>query len=464
MMQALTLPQLASCLQAELRGTTAQQVISVDIDSRKLHVGSLFAALRGQRVDGHHFLDAAVHKGAAAALVEDWQPSRLPQLRVKSVTAALGQLACWNRKQFKQPLIAVTGNSGKTTVKEMLAAVLSAHCGQVLATRGNMNNELGVPLTLLKLQPVHQAAVIELGANHLGEIDYLAGLAQPQMGIITNVTGAHLGEFGSMEAIALAKGELLRHLSPSGCAILNAEDVFFDFWRQQSGTQVLSFGVQTGDVRAEAIQLDHFGNPSFTAVTPWGSQHITLQLPGQHNIANALAVVAAASQLGVPLAVQASALSQLQPVPGRLHRINAWGGALMLDDSYNASPGAVKSAINVLAALPGERLLALGSLAELGEATDAIHRELGIYARDAGLDGLYVLQGKASLAAEAFGAGAVVATTHAELADLLRPKMNHQTCLLVKGSRSAGMDKLVNLLRAEVDTPASAVTNHKKMK
>ncbi|MBE0505365.1 MAG: UDP-N-acetylmuramoyl-tripeptide--D-alanyl-D-alanine ligase [Marinospirillum sp.] len=464
MMQALTLSQLATFLQADLRGETAQRLISVDIDSRKLHVGSLFAALKGQRVDGHHFLDAAAAKGATAALVEEWQPSRLPQLRVKSVPAALGQLAAWNRNQFKQPLIAVTGNSGKTSVKEMLAAVLSAHYGQVLATRGNMNNELGMPLTLLKLQPVHQAAVIELGANHLGEIDYLAGLARPDIGMITNVTGAHLGEFGSMESIALAKGELLQHLSISGCAVLNAEDAFFEFWQQRAQCPVLSFGLHRGDVRAEAIQLDHFGNPSFTAVTPWGSQQITLQLPGQHNIANALAVMAAAGQLGIPLALQANALGQLQPVPGRLHRINAWGDALLLDDSYNASPGAVKSAINVLAALPGKRLLALGSLAELGEATDAIHRELGRYAREAGLDGLYVLQGKANLAAESFGAGAQIAATHAELADVLRPKMNHQTCLLVKGSRSAGMEKLVNLLRAEVNTPASAVTNHKKMK
>lgn len=464
MMQALTLQQLASCLQAELRGTTAQQVIRVDLDSRQLHAGSLFAALRGQRVDGHHFLDAAARKCATAALVEDWQPSRLPQLRVPSVAAALGRLAGWNRGQFSQPLVAVTGNSGKTTVKEMLAAVLSAHCGQVLATRGNMNNELGVPLTLLKLQPVHQAAVIELGANHLGEIDYLAGLARPDIGVITNVTGAHLGEFGSMEAIALAKGELLQHVSPKGCAILNAEDVFFEFWQQRAVCPVLSFGLHRGEVRAEAIRLDHFGNPSFTAVTPWGSQEVVLNLPGQHNIGNALAVMAAAGQLGVPLWLQARVLSQLQPVPGRLHRINAWGGALLLDDSYNASPGAVKSAIDVLAALPGKRLLALGSLAELGEATDAIHRELGWYAREQRLDGLFVLEGKASLAAEAFGAGALIAATHAELADLLRPQLNRQTCLLVKGSRSAGMDKLVNLLKAEAGVAASDVTNHKKMK
>lgn len=454
MMQDLGLDELAAILQAEQQGETSQRIASVAIDTRQLHQGSLFVALPGQRVDGHQFLGQASRQKAAAALVQRWQPEALPQLKVLSPRLALGQLAAWNRRQFKQPLVAVTGNSGKTTVKEMLAALLSAHFGQVLATRGNLNNDLGVPLTLLKLQPVHRAAVIELGANHVGEIDYLAGLAQPDLGIITNVTGAHLGEFGSMEAIARTKGELLDHLSPQGCAILNADDPFYADWRQRARCSVLSFGIGRGEVRAEAVQLDALGNPSFSAVTPWGQVDMQLQLPGRHTVANALAAMAVAGHLGVPLAVQARALSCLQPVPGRLHRINAWGDALLLDDSYNASPGAVKSAIDLLSLLPGKRFLALGALGELGEAADRIHRELGEYARQKQIDGLFALAGKAALAAESFGSGGEVAADHAALADRLRPLMDARTCLLVKGSRSAGMDRLVRLLRK--DTTAAA--------
>ncbi|SFX03051.1 UDP-N-acetylmuramoyl-tripeptide--D-alanyl-D-alanine ligase [Marinospirillum alkaliphilum] len=446
MMQALSLQQLATLLDARLQGDSSQRINHLTFDSRQVQPGSLFVALPGARTDGHRFIPAVRRGKASAALVEHWQADPLPQLKVVSPRRAMGQLAAWNRQLFSGPVVGVTGNSGKTTVKEMLAAVLRAHFGQVLATAGNLNNDLGMPLTLLKLQPVHRAAVLELGANHVGEIDYLAAIARPDIGIITNVTGAHLGEFGSMEAIASAKGELLAHLEPSGCAVLNAEDHFFDFWQRQVCGEFLSFGLQQGDVRAETISLDRFGNPSFEAITPWGRQLVSLQLPGRHNVMNALAVMAAAGRLGVPLATQAVALNALQPVSGRLHRINTWGGALLLDDSYNASPGAVRSAIDVLAELPGKRLLALGALAELGEATERIHRELGDYARQRGLDGFYTLSGTAALAAEAYGPDAVIADDHAALAELLKPVLDADTCLLVKGSRSSAMDKLVALL------------------
>lgn len=457
MMHPLTLQQLATCVGGELQGVQGEKVThnplinSVTMDTRQVTANALFVALVGQRVDGHSFLDLAQNMGASAALVEKWQASPLPQIKVASCVAALGALAGYNRQLFKAPLIAITGNSGKTSVKAMLAAMLTAHFKQVLATEGNLNNELGVPLTLLRLQPNHAVAAVELGANHLQEIDYLARIAQPNVAIITNVTGAHLGEFGSMQAIATAKAEVMAHLKSGGCLVLNADDAFYNFWLQQAKQQVagriISFGFQQADVFATQVALDKQGRANFKVITPWGMQNIRLQLLGRHNIANALAAIAAAGHLGVPLAVQAKALEKLQPVSGRLHQVNAWGGALLLDDSYNASPNAVKSAIDLLATLPlGKKLLALGSLAELGAASDSIHTELGNYARQQGLDGLFALQGKASLAAKAFGEGGKVAADHQALAELLKPNLGADTCLLVKGSRTAAMDKLVSLL------------------
>lgn len=446
MMHNLSLMQLAACVGGQVQGATNQLISNLVIDARQVSSGSLFAALVGERVDGHSFLEQARQKKAAAALVERWQASRLPQVKVPSVTTALADLARYNRQLFTAPLIAVTGNSGKTSVKEMLAAILTAHYGQVLATEGNLNNELGVPLTLMRLQLADAAAVVELGANHLNEINHLASLAQPDIGIITNVTGAHLGEFGSMQAIAAAKAELLLHIKPKGCVILNADDAYYDFWRQQASGQVLSFGFKQADICATQVQLATLATSSFQVVTPWGEQQFRLQLLGKHNIANALAAIAAASYLGVPLELQAKALQGLQAVPGRLHSSKTWGDALLFDDSYNASPGAVKSAIDVLAAMPGKKLLALGSLAELGTATDLIHTELGLYARQQGLDGLFALEGKASLAAQAFGLGGQTAASHQALADALKLELNANTCLLVKGARSSAMDKLVALL------------------
>lgn len=452
MMHNLSLTQLAACVGGQVQGTTSQQISNLVIDARQVSSGSLFAALVGERVDGHNFLEQAQQNNATAALVEHWQISSLPQVKVPSVVTAMADLARYNRQLFTAPLIAVTGNSGKTSVKEMLAAILTAHLKQVLATEGNLNNELGVPLTLMRLQPSHAAAVVELGANHLNEIKNLAAMAQPDLGIITNVTGAHLGEFGSMQAIATAKAELLPHIKPKGCVILNADDAYYNFWQQQASCKVLNFGFKQADVCATQVSLDKLGNSSFRAITPWGEQAINLQLVGKHNIANALAAIAAAGYLGVPLELQAKALQKLQPVAGRLHRVNAWGDALLLDDSYNASPGAVKSAIDLLAAMPGKRLLVLGSLAELGAATDSIHTELGHYAKQQGLDALFALEGKASLAAQAFGVGGQIAASHQALAVLLKPELNADTCLLVKGARSSAMDKLVALLSKEQAT------------
>lgn len=452
MMQHLSLQALATCVAGELKGDDSQQVSHLSIDARQVKKGSLFAALSGERVDGHDFLDQAEKNQASAALVEHWQASGLAQIKVKSVVAALAALARYNRQLYTAPLVAVTGNSGKTSVKEMLAAILSAYFGEVLATQGNLNNALGVPLTLTRLNLAHKAAVVELGANHLGEIHKLASMALPDIGIITNVTGAHLGEFGSRQAIAQAKAEILAQIKPGGCVILNADDPFYEFWQQQATSKVLSFGFEQADICATQVSLNKLGKPEFYLVTPWGEQKISLQLLGKHNIANALAAIAAAGQLGVPLTLQAEALQKIQPVKGRLHSMRAWADALLLDDSYNASPGAVKSAIDLLAELPGKKILVLGSLAELGSAADSIHGDLGLYARSQGLDALFALEGKASLAAKSFGEGGKIAASHQALAEILKPELNANTCILVKGSRSARMDKLVALLSKKATT------------
>jgi len=447
MLTALTLRDLAKLLGGKFRGPEHTQFEQLVTDSRALQAGCAFVALKGPRFDGHNFVAEARKQGAALAIVEHWVDDPLPQLSVPSTLQALGHLAAWNRQQFQQPVIAVTGNSGKTTVKEMLAAILSLAGGPVLSTRGNLNNAIGVPLTLFGLQAEHQAAVVELGANHLNEIDYLASLVRPEVGIITNVTGAHLGEFGGLQAIAQAKGELIPWLEKNHCLILNQEDQFFDFWKGQAQSQLLSFGLHQGDLRAEQIVLDEWGCPSFLAVTPWGTQQVSLDLPGQHNLANALASMAAAGYLGIDLDIQAKALGRLQATQGRLRRVEAYGGAQLLDDSYNASPGAVKAAIDLLVGLPGQRLLALGALAELGDASFAIHRELGLYARDNGVEQLLVLSGPAEAAAEAFGAGGQAFKDHEQLAGYLRPILTPSSRLLVKGARSAHMERLVELLR-----------------
>lgn len=486
MLVNLSQQQLATLLQGELRQPTSQLINSVTLSAQASQVGRAFFALAGQRYHGHNFVSQALANKASLAVVEEFQPSSLAQLKVTSTQEALTQLAAYNRQLFTQPVIAITGNSGKTTVKEILAAFLEAHfiqqakpvaavksphkLTQVLATRGNLNNHLGVPLTLLELQPQHQTAVVELGANHLGEIDQLAQLVQPQLGLITNVTSAHLGEFGSRKNIAKAKGELISQLAADGLLVLNADDEFFSYWQelavQRKDLRLLTFGLeQPAAVSLKNLQIlsksKHQPTSwSFTLISPWGEQEFTSQLLGKHNLANALAAISLASALGVELSLQAEVLASLQPVAGRLSLVAGVQGASILDDTYNASPDAVKAAIDVLANFSGKKLLALGNLAELGAATDLIHQELGEYAAQLNIDAVYCLEGAAALTAEAFYAlkpdalpkfaqGQVTAASPQALAELILPELDAETCLLVKGSRSAKMEQLVEQLHVK---------------
>ena len=419
----------------------------VGTDSRTLKAGDLFVALEGPRFDGHDYLPAVAAAGAAGALVRRAHPA-LPCIEVADPLAALAQLAAAWRTRFELPLIAVTGSSGKTTIKELLAAALGG-LGPVLATRGNRNNHIGVPLTLLELRDTHRAAAIEMGMNHAGEIAHLADLARPTVGVIGNAGAAHLEGLGSVAAVARAKGELVEHLPPNAVAVLNADDAHLPLWRELAGARrVVTFGLG----HAAEVTADYVLGADGSALelrTPAGTATGRLGLLGRHNVLNALAATAAALAAGAGLTDIAAGLATVRPVPGRLYPLAGQGGARLIDDSYNANPLSVRAAIDVLAGLPGERLLVLGDMGELGAEAARLHADCGAAARAARIEHLITLGPLSAHAAAAFGAGAVACTELAQTIDaagaLLRPELT----VLIKGSRSAGMERLVQALAAD---------------
>jgi UDP-N-acetylmuramoyl-tripeptide--D-alanyl-D-alanine ligase len=420
-------------------------------DTRRLAPGSLFVALRGERFDAHDFLGQAREAGAVAALVERPVDDPLPQLEVADTRLALGLLGRARRRAWGGPLVAVTGNSGKTTVKELLAALLSCR-GATLATRGNLNNDFGAPLTLLELTAAHRQAVVELGANHLGEIAWTSVLAEPRVAVITNVTGAHVGEFGGMGRIAQAKGEILAGLPADGVAVLNRDDTFFATWsRLAAPREVLDFGLADGArVTASALACDDLGRYAFTLVVDGREQgRVQLALLGRHNVANALAAAAAALAMGLSPAEVLAGLAGVTPLPGRLSAVAGINGSRLLDDTYNANPGAVKAALDLLVTLPGPHWCLLGAMGELGEASDRLHAEIGRYAQELGIDFLGTLGEAATAASRAFGEGGCHFNDREALT---RHVLNHLppgASVLVKGSRSAGMERVVAALRTD---------------
>ncbi|WP_185268730.1 UDP-N-acetylmuramoyl-tripeptide--D-alanyl-D-alanine ligase [Halopseudomonas xiamenensis] len=447
MLEAMNLADLLKPLAATLNGSDAS-FDSVSIDARQVQPGGLFVALPGSRVDGHDFIAQARERGAAAALVERPVADPLPQLLVRDCALALGQLGALNRATFSGPLVAITGSSGKTTVKEMLAAILR-ECGAVLATRGNLNNELGVPLTLLELAPEHRYAVVEMGAAAIGDIAYSMRLAKPDVSVLTNAGTAHIGRFGSEQAIAEAKGEILAGLGADGQGVINLDSPWIESWYQTLGRRkawAFSIDNPTAELHAAQVCNDQRGCPGFELVTPVGSIAVQLNLLGRHNVANALAATGAALALQVPLQAIAKGLGALQPVAGRGKSLSGRNGALIIDDCYNANPASVRAAIDVLADLDGRRLLVLGDMGELGALEQQAHRDVGAYARARGLDGLYVTGPLSALAAEEFGTGAQVFTDRRALAAALATELDPATRVLVKGSRSAGMEEVVAAL------------------
>ncbi|MCY1214311.1 UDP-N-acetylmuramoyl-tripeptide--D-alanyl-D-alanine ligase [compost metagenome] len=444
MLKPFRLSELLGPLQAELVGADAA-FTGVSSDSRKIEAGQLFIALVGPRFDGHDYLAEVAAKGAVAALVQrKVADAPIPQLVVADTREGLGRLGACNRDRFSGRVAAVTGSSGKTTVKEMLASILRTQ-GSVLATRGNLNNDLGVPLTLLELGAEHDSAVIELGASRIGEILYTVGLTRPQVAILNNAGTAHVGEFGGPEKIVEAKGEILEGLPADGVAVLNRDDRAFDVWHARAaGRRVISFGVTDGraDVRAENLTRDARGCMAFSLRGLVGDADIQLNLLGAHNVANALAAAAAAHVLGVPLVGIKAGLESLQPVKGRAVAQLATSGMRVIDDSYNANPASMLAAVDILAGFSGRTVLVLGDMGELGDWAEQGHREVGEYARGK-VSALYAVGPLMAHAVAAFGAQGRHFAGQASLIQALVSEQDANTTILIKGSRSAAMDKVV---------------------
>jgi UDP-N-acetylmuramoyl-tripeptide--D-alanyl-D-alanine ligase len=443
---ALTLADIARRLGASLHGADAP-IARVISDTRQLQAGDLFVALKGERFDGHDYVQRAASLGAAGSLVSRLVEGGGAQLVVPDTLVGLQRLAASRRAEFAQPVVAVTGSSGKTTTKQLLAAVFAAR-GPVLATEGNLNNHIGVPLTLMRLADTQRTAVIEMGANHAGEIAELAAIARPSVGIITQAGDAHLEGFGSREGVAKAKGELFAALD-GGVAIINADDVYAPLWRAlASRASVLSFGfAESADVRAEDVDTGAAdGGSSFTLVAQGARKRVALPLPGRHNIANALAAAAAGLALGLSIDDIALGLSRVAPPPGRLSWKTTREGARLLDDSYNANPTSVRAALELLAGLPGERRAVLGEMRELGPEAAQLHADVGRAARALGIERLYTLGAMAAHAAAGFGPRAESFELLDELVEAVREGLGPRVTVLVKGSRGARMERVVAAL------------------
>jgi UDP-N-acetylmuramoyl-tripeptide--D-alanyl-D-alanine ligase len=449
-----TLDHLAASCAGRLQGANAD-FAEVVIDSRRVAPGDVFAALPGAHADGHDFVAAAAAAGAAGALVSRPVAAALPQIVVADVAQALLLAGSAWRTAFHGMVLGVAGSNGKTTTKEMLSAIL-AQRGSCLATRGNLNNQLGVPLTLLRLRASHDAAVIEIGANRAGEVAELVAVARPHIGLITNAGAEHLEGFGSIEGVARAEGEMVAGLAASGVAVINADDPYAALWRGLTSARVVSFGLEPGaDVRATELRLEvgaHGFVSRFTLHSAAGTVPVALALPGRHNVYNALAAAAAALAAGATLPQVAAGLGTMRSVDGRLQFKQVAGGAWLIDDSYNANPSSARAALEVLAQLPGRRWLVLGDMAELGAHAHSSHRELGTLARSLGVERLFAFGPLAALAADSFGAGAERHRDIDALVQAVRAHLQGDVRLLVKGSR---VNKLERLVAALTGAPAA---------
>jgi UDP-N-acetylmuramoyl-tripeptide--D-alanyl-D-alanine ligase len=454
----MAIGEAARALDAGIRGNDVA-FDAVNTDSRAIKRGDLFVAIKGERYDGHRFVAEAAAAGAIAAMVEESGVAiqdaqiKLPLLVVRDTRLALGRLASYWRKKFTLPLIALTGSSGKTTVKEMLAAILREAAGadtrapdsllRVLATRGNLNNDIGVPLMLLELRPEHRYAVIEMGMNHAGEIRYLAQIAAPNVALINNAGRAHIEFLGSEEAIARAKGEIFEGLAQEGVAVINADDRFAGLWRElAAGKKQLDFGIESRAAVTATCQL-RFLESEIILKTPHGEAAATIRAGGMHNVRNALAASAAAVALSVAPHVIAKGLAAYAGIKGRLQKKACVHGATLIDDTYNANPESVQAAIAVLAQAPGHKLLVLGDMGELGARAPALHSESGLQARKAGIDQLFTLGEQSVHAAQAFGAGARHFSRIEDLLAEIENALSPGTTMLVKGSRFMQMERVV---------------------
>ncbi|MBE2293801.1 MAG: UDP-N-acetylmuramoyl-tripeptide--D-alanyl-D-alanine ligase [Phycisphaerales bacterium] len=442
----LRLSTAARLLEAEMAGNDAV-FTAVGTDSRRLPKDALFVALSGPNFDGHAFIAAARAQDARAALVSRWMDEPLPQLRVADTRLALGQLAAACRACFTGPLIALTGSNGKTTLKEMLAAILRRR-GATLATEGNLNNDIGVPLTLLRLHADHQYAVIEMGANHHGEIAYLTGLARPDVAIINNAGACHLEGFGDVAGVARGKGEIFQGLNPAGVAIINRDDLYADYWiGLNPDRRIVDFGLdQPAAVSARVLDA---ATHRFRLITPAGEAEIRLPLPGRHNIRNALAAAAAALTVGATLDDIRDGLESLREVNGRLQRLRGRHGGTVIHDAYNANPSSLAAALHAISLEPERKWLVLGDMIELGPTADERHAQSGQEARIAGFERLFALGEHSRAAAAAFGTGGQHFNDLESLVAVLKQDLENGTelpVILVKGSRGMRMERVVAAL------------------
>lgn len=435
------------------------EISGVSTDTRHIATGQLFVALAGERFDAHDFLADALGGGAAALLVSkaDALPAGVPAIVVDDTRLALGRMAAAWRRSFDLPVLAVTGSNGKTTTKEMIAAVLAAAFGdRVLATHGNFNNDVGLPLTLLRLDATHRAAVIEMGMNRPGEIAYLANIGAPTAAVVTNAQRAHLEGMGDLGAIAAEKGSIFAGVQPGGVAVINADDVYAGEWRRMgAGIRQMSFGLdRPADVRGSVVcrGLDI----TLQLETDRGGCAIPLQIPGRHNARNALAAAAICLAAGLSLETIAAGLSAFAGVKGRLQRRAGKNGAVILDDTYNANPDSVRAGIDVLGATVGKQILVLGDMGEIGEASAQYHDEVGGYAKSQGIDRLFAFGEAAQQAARNFGEGGAHFTTLGALLAALDKEIDANTTVLVKGSRFMKMERVADALAGETSQQGEA--------
>jgi UDP-N-acetylmuramoyl-tripeptide--D-alanyl-D-alanine ligase len=447
---------------SQARGVNLQSVEAdrVHTDSRSLRAGDVFVALRGERFDGNQFIAQAKAQGAVAVVCEasgeaEALAQGLPALVVPDARLALGELAAGWRAQFDLPVIAVTGSNGKTTVTQMIAAILRAHVGvDALSTQGNLNNDIGVPLTLLNLRTHHRMAVVELGMNHPGEIAYLARLAKPTVALVNNAQREHQEFMGTVEAVALENGAALLSLPSQGVAVYPADESYTPVWQNQSGaraqhTFAMGHGDGVADVRA-AVVVWQSGAWQFTLKTPVGTAPVRLHIAGRHNVKNALAASACALAAGVPLEAVAQGLQAFEPVKGRSRALllhTPAGEITLVDDTYNANPDSVRAAIDVLTELPSPRLLVLGDMGEVGDQGPAFHAEVGAYAAECGIEAVYTLGDLCLHAGQAFGAAHHFDNMDSLLAALAQHAVQFQS-IVVKGSRFMKMERVVEALQA----------------
>ncbi|TAK90567.1 MAG: UDP-N-acetylmuramoyl-tripeptide--D-alanyl-D-alanine ligase [Burkholderiaceae bacterium] len=440
---------------SRLQGDGNTVLASVSTDSRSLKDGELFIALKGERFDAHNFLTDTTLQQRAAAVVAEHLPSGFnkPALLVDNTLHALGALAAGWRSQFTLPVIAVTGSNGKTTVKEMIAAILAAHCGEAqrLATQGNFNNEIGVPLTLFRMNAQHRAAVIELGMNHIGEIDTLAKITQATVALVNNAQREHQEFMQSVAAVARENGNVISALGPDGIAVFPADEEHTPIWRELAGARrVIDFAQHS---TAAVTGYGHAvpGGTQLKMFTPQGDLECLLPAQGEHNVRNALAATACALAADVPLAAIRAGLSAFQPAPGRLQFKRSTQGVTVIDDTYNANPDSVRAAIDVLAAAPTLRVLVLGDMGEVGDQGPQFHREIGAYARSKGID---VLLATGPLMRDAVATCGGQAQHFEQIEDLIacvQPLVQPGMTVLIKGSRFMRMERVVQTLLGETN-------------